>query len=64
MPEYQFKFFHGDAYRAIYICAVDSDREACDIARAYLRESPEFDVVEVRCGLRFMQRIGKPRLVE
>jgi len=64
MPEYEFKFFSRGTYRATHLCDLETDAVACERARSYLKDDPHYDLVEVRCGIRFMQRIGKPRLVD
>jgi hypothetical protein len=58
MSDYEFRFYRDGALAAIHITAIDNDSAACERARNYLFESAEFELVEVRCGLRFMQKIA------
>jgi hypothetical protein len=57
MPEYEFRFFRHGTLAAVHVTAMDSDSEACDRARVYLESTPSFERVEVRSGLRFMQKV-------
>jgi len=41
----------------LHVTGVDNDAEACERARKYLAGGTEFDWVEVRRGIRFMQKI-------
>jgi len=64
MPEYQFKFCRRGEPTSTLLYELATDTEACARARAQLRNSREFDLVEVRRGFVFIHRIGRPRLVE
>jgi hypothetical protein len=55
--DYEFRFYRDGEFEALHMTAVDSDTEALERARAYLRASPEFAYIEVRRGFRFMQRV-------
>jgi hypothetical protein len=57
MADYEFRFFRDDALMALHVTFVDSDAEACERARKYLAGDTQFDWVEVRRGIRFMQKI-------
>jgi hypothetical protein len=57
MPEYEFRFFRNGALAAVHVTAMDNDSEACVRARTYLEKTPSFEHVEVRSGLRFMQKV-------
>jgi hypothetical protein len=57
MPDYEFRFFRQGTLKAIHVTAMDSDSEACARARVYLEKTPSFEHVEVRSGLRFMQKV-------
>ena len=57
MPDYEFRFFRHGALTAIHVTAMENDSEACVRARIYLEETPSFEHVEVRSGLRFMQKV-------
>ena len=61
---YEFKFSSRGKYQASHFCEAATDAEACALARAYLGRALESDLVEVRRDYMFMQKIGKPRLVE
>jgi hypothetical protein len=55
--DYEFRFFRGPEFEELHMTAVESDTEALERARAYLRVSPCFSHVEVRRGFRFMRRV-------
>jgi hypothetical protein len=55
--DYEFRFYRGGQFEALHMTAVDTDTEALERARAYLRASPCFGYVEVRRGFRFMRRV-------
>jgi hypothetical protein len=57
--DYEFRFYTGPAMEALHITAVESDSEALERARAYLRTVSGFSHVEVRRGFHFMRRIDK-----
>lgn len=57
MPDYEFRFFRQSALCALHVTAVSDDTLACERARAYLRQTPEYDRVEIRSGIRFMLAI-------
>ena len=55
--DYEFRFYRDREFEALHMTAVDSDTEALERARAYLRASPHFSHVEVRRGFHFMLRV-------
>lgn len=55
--EYEFRFFCDQTFQALHVTALETNAEACERARAYLKGSPEFSHVEVRRGFQFMRRI-------
>jgi hypothetical protein len=57
MADYEFRFFRDASLVALHVTVVDSDAEACERARKYLAGGTQFDWVEVRRGIRFMQKI-------
>ena len=57
--DYEFRFFHHGLLEALHVTALPDDREALERARAYLETGPNFQYVEVRCGLRFLGRVEK-----
>ena len=59
MPDYEFRFFRRNALCALHVTSVADDHQAGLRARAYLAQSPEFDMVEIRSGIRFMQKIAQ-----
>jgi hypothetical protein len=56
--DYEFRFFRGPEFEALHITVMESDTEAVERARLYLRQSPYFSHVEVRRGFHFMRRIA------
>jgi hypothetical protein len=60
--DYEFRFYRGPEFEALHMTAVESDAEAVERARAYLRAGPHFSHVEVRRGFRFMRRIDSDAL--
>jgi hypothetical protein len=60
--DYEFRFYRGSQFEALHMTAVDTDTEALERARAYLRASPYFGYVEVRRGFRFMRRVENDSL--
>lgn len=57
MSDYEFRFFRRDALCALHVTAVGDDTLACERARHYLLQSPAYDRVEIRSGVRFMLTI-------
>ena len=57
--DYEFRFYRGSQFEALHMTAVDTDTEALERARAYLRTVPGFSHVEVRRGFHFMRRIDR-----
>lgn len=55
--DYEFRFYRGGRFEALHMTAVDTDTEALERARTYLRATPYFGYVEVRRGFRFMRRV-------
>jgi hypothetical protein len=55
--DYEFRFFRGPEFEAVHMTAVETDVQALERARAYLKHSPYFSHVEVRRGVSFMRRI-------
>lgn len=60
--DYEFRFYREAEFEALHMTAVDSDAEALERARAYLRASPHFSSVVVRRGFHFMRRIANDAL--
>jgi hypothetical protein len=60
--DYEFRFYRGPEFRALHMTAVETDTEALERARAYLRCGPQFSHVEVRRGFGFMRRIENDSL--
>ena len=55
--DYQFRFYRGPEFAALHKTAVETDAEALERARAYLKCGRQFSHVEVRRGFSFMLRI-------
>ena len=60
--DYEFRFFRGSMFEALHMTALESDTEALERARAYLRSASYFSHVEVRRGFHFMRRIESDRI--
>ena len=60
--DYEFRFFRGPEFEAVHMTAVETDTEALERARAYLKHSPYFSHVEVRRGVSFMRRLENDAL--
>ena len=60
--DYEFRFFRGSVFEALHMTALESDAEALERARAYLRSASYFSHVEVRHGFHFMRRIQSDRI--
>ena len=56
--DYEFRLLANGMLQAVHVVRLPSDAEACARAQAYLNASLEFDSVVVRCGVRYMQKIG------
>jgi len=64
MQKYVFRFFQNDVYQGVHIITAETDEGACARARAYLEKSADFDLVEIRGGFRFVQKIEKIKMAQ
>jgi hypothetical protein len=55
--EYEFRFYRGSHFEAVHLTAVETDVEALERARTYLRHGPQFSHVEVRRGFGFLRLV-------
>ena len=58
--DYEFRFFRKGLLEALHVTVLPNDGEALERARAYLNASPHFQYIEVRCGLRYLDRVEHP----
>lgn len=60
--DYEFRFFRGPGFDAIHMTSVESDADALERARIYLRQNQSFSHVEVRRGMSFIRRLENDSL--